>query len=86
MIANSKKFQLMFLARNKNVEKETVYAGKTKWSLNANQLLCITVDTNINFKSNNENICCKAINKIGTLFWVISFFILWAWCGIYVMM
>ena len=30
MIANSKKFQLMFLARNKNVEKETVYAGKTK--------------------------------------------------------
>ena len=57
MIANSKKFQLMFLARNKSVEKETAFAGKTKCSLNANQLLCITVDTNINFKSHNENIC-----------------------------
>ena len=37
--------EIMLLARNKNVEREIVFAGKTKGSLNANQLLGITVDT-----------------------------------------
>ena len=67
MIAYSKNLQHMFLASNKNVEMEIAFAGKTNRSLSGNQL-CVTVDTNLNFKSHNENICCKGINKIGTLF------------------
>ena len=73
MVANPKKIQLMFLARNKSIEKEVSFVGKAMISSNTVELLGITLDKNLNFKSHIENICCKANNKIKTLFRIRSF-------------
>ena len=51
------------LARNKNIEKETFFAGKAI-SSNKVDLLGVALEKNINFKSHIENICGKANNKI----------------------
>ena len=64
MMANPKKFQLMFLARNKSIEKEMSFVGKAIKSSSTVELLGITLDKNLNFKSHIENVCCKANNKI----------------------
>ena len=50
MVANPKKFQLMFLVKNDNIEGEMYFAGKYK-SLNTIELSDITLDKTINFKS-----------------------------------
>ena len=73
MVANSKKFQLMFLARNKSIEKEMSFVGKAIKSSSTIELLGITLDKNVNFKSHIENICCIADNKIKTLYRIRSF-------------
>ena len=68
MVANPKKFQLMFLARNNSIEKEMPFIGKAIKSSSTVELLNITLDKNLNFKIHIENICCKANNKIIALF------------------
>ena len=68
MVANPKKFQLMFLARNNSIEKEMPFIGKAIKSSSTVELLNITLDKNLNFKIHIENICCKANNKIKALF------------------
>ena len=60
MVANPKKFQLMSLARNKNLEKEMFLVGKAVKSSSAVELLGIILDKNLNFKNHIEKICCKA--------------------------
>ena len=71
MVADPKKVQLMFLARNKSIEKEISFLGKAIKSFSTVELLAITLD--INFKSHIENICCKTNNKIKALFRFRSF-------------
>ena len=73
MVANLKKIQLMFLARNTNIEKETSFAGKAIKYSSTVELLDITLDKNFNFKSHIENISCKTKNKIKALFRIRSF-------------
>ena len=73
MIANPKKLQLMFLARNKIIEKETSFFLKATKSSSTVELPDITLDKYLNFKSHVENICCKANNKIKALFRIWSF-------------
>ena len=51
MVPNPKKFQLMFLARNKCIEKEMSFAGKAIKSCSRVELLDITLDKNLNLKS-----------------------------------
>ena len=68
MGTNLKKFQRIFLARNKCIEKEMSFVGKAIKSSSTVELLGITLDKNLNFKSHIENICCKANNKIKALF------------------
>ena len=51
MVANPKKFQLMFLARIKSIEKETSFVGKAIKSSSTIDSLEITLDKNLNFKS-----------------------------------
>ena len=68
MVANPKKLQLMFLARNKIIEKETSFFLKATKSSSTVELPDITLDNYLNFKSHVENICCKANNKIKALF------------------
>ena len=68
MVANPKKFQLMFLARNKCIEKEMSFVEKAIKSSSTVELLGITLDKNLNFKSHIENICCKANNEIKPFF------------------
>ena len=64
MVANHKKFQLMFLARNKSIEKEISFVGKARKPSSAVELLNISLDKSSNFKNDIENICCNANNKI----------------------
>ena len=73
MVADPKKFQLIFLARSKSIEKEMSFVGKAIKSSSQVELLSITLDKNLNFKSHIENICCKANNKIKALFRIRSF-------------
>ena len=58
MLANPKKLQLIFLARNKSIEKEMSFVGKAIIFFNTVELLGITID-NLNFKSHIENICLE---------------------------
>ena len=51
MLANPKTFELIFLARNKTIEKEMSFAGKALKSSSTVDLLGITFDKNLNFKS-----------------------------------
>ena len=69
MVVNPKKFQLMFVAKNKSRKS---FVGKTKSSGTVG-LLGIALDKNVNFKSHIENICCKANNNIKALFQILSF-------------
>ena len=69
MVVNPKKFQLMFVAKNKSRKS---FVGKTKSSGRVG-LLGIALDKNVNFKSHIENICCKANNNIKALFQILSF-------------
>ena len=73
VVANPTKFQLMFLARNKCVEKEMSFVGKAMKSTGTAELLGITLDKNLDFKSHIEDICCKGNNKIKALFRIRSF-------------
>ena len=50
MIANPSKFQLMFLSKYKNIEKNVSFDGKTITSLDTVELLGITLNKDINFK------------------------------------
>ena len=72
-VPNPRKFQLMFLARNKSIEMEMSFVRKAIKSSRTVELLGITLDKNINFKSHIENICYKANNKIKALFRIRSF-------------
>ena len=67
MVANPSKFQLMFLSKYKNIEKNMSFDGKTIKSSDIVELLGITLDKNINFKRHIQNICRKANNKTKAL-------------------
>ena len=49
IVANPSKFQLMFLSKYKNIEKNISFDGKTIKSSDSVELLGITLDKNINF-------------------------------------
>ena len=66
-VAYPKKFQFMFLARNKIIEKEMSFVGKAIKSSSTVELLGITLDKNLKIKCHTETICCKANNKIKAL-------------------
>ena len=68
MVANPKKFQLMFLARNESTEKGISFVGKAIKSSSTIELIDITLDKSLNFKRYIENICCEANNRIKALF------------------
>ena len=72
MVTNAKKFQLLFLVKNKSIEKEMSFVGKVVKSSSKVELLCITLDKNLNFKTHIENMFCKA-NKIKVLFRIRNF-------------
>ena len=73
MVANPSKFQLMFLSKYKNIEKNMSFDGKTIKSSDTVELLGITQDKNINFKRHIQNICHKANNKAKTLLHIRKF-------------
>ena len=73
MVANPKKIQLMFLARNKSIKKEMSFVGKAIKSCSTAELLGITLDKNLNFEIHIENIFCKGNNKIKAYFRIRSF-------------
>ena len=50
MVADLSTFQLMFLSKYKNIEKNMSFDGKTIKSSDTVELLGITLDKNINFK------------------------------------
>ena len=50
MVANPSKFQLTFLSKYKNIDKNISLHGKTIKASDAVELLGITLDKNINFK------------------------------------
>ena len=66
-VANLSKFQLMFLSKYKNIEKNMSFDGKTIKSSDTIELLGITLNKNINFKRHIQNICRKANNKTKAL-------------------
>ena len=68
MVANPKKFQLMFLARNESIEKGISFLGKAIKSSSTVELIDITLDKSLKFKRYIENICCEANNRIKALF------------------
>ena len=55
MVANPKKFKLIFLARNKSIENKMSFVGKAIKSSSTVELLGITLDKNLNFKSHIKN-------------------------------
>ena len=67
MVANPSKFQLMFLSKYKNIEKNMSFDGNTIKSSDTVELLGMTLDKNINFKRHIQNICRKANNKTKAL-------------------
>ena len=73
MVANPSKFQLMFLSKYKNIEKNMSFDGKITKSSDTVELLRITLDKNINFKRHIENICHKVNNKTKALFRIRKF-------------
>ena len=73
MVANPSKFQLMFLSKHKNIEKNMSFDGKTIKSLDTIELLGITLNKNINFKRHIQNICHKGNNKTKALFRIRKF-------------
>ena len=73
MVANPSKFQLMFLSKYKNIEKNMSFDGKTIKSSDTVELLGITLHKNINFKRHIQNIYHKANNKTKALFRIRKF-------------
>ena len=73
MVANLSKFQLMFLSKYKNIEKNMSFDGKIIKSSDTVELLGITLDKNINFKRHMQNICRKANNKAKALLCIRKF-------------
>ena len=67
MVANPSKFELMFLSKYKNIEKNMSFDGKTIKSSDTVELLGVTLNKNINFKRHIQNICRKANNKTKAL-------------------
>ena len=67
MVANPSKFQLMFLSKYKNIEKNMPFDGRTIKSYDTVELLGIILDQNINFKRHIQNICRKANSEIKAL-------------------
>ena len=63
MVANAKKLQLMFLARNKCIEKEMPFVGKAIKSSSTIELLGITSDKNLNLKVILKIFAAKQITK-----------------------
>ena len=63
IVANSSKFQLMFLSKYKNIEKNMYFDRQIIKSSNTVELLGITLDKNIIFKQHIQNICLKANNE-----------------------
>ena len=61
MVANPSKFQLMFLSKYKNIEKNMSFDEKTIKS--SDTLLGITLDKNINFKHIYKIFVAKQIIK-----------------------
>ena len=57
----------MFLSKNKNIEKNMSFDGKTIKSSDTVELIGITMDKNINFKRHIQNICHKANTKTKAL-------------------
>ena len=64
MVANPKMFQLIFLARSKNIKRKMSFGEKTIYL----RIQLSYQVLNINFKSHIENIYCKVSNKIRVLF------------------
>ena len=73
MLANSFKFQPMFLSKYKPLKKNISFHRKTISSSDIIELLGITLDKIINFMRHIQNICHKANNKIKALFRIIKF-------------
>ena len=73
MVANASKFQLMFLSKYKNIDKNMFFDGKIIKSQDTVELLGITLDKNINFKRHIQSICHKANNKTNALFRIRKF-------------
>ena len=73
MVANPSKFQLTFLSKYRNIEKNTSFDGKTIKSSDTIELLGITLNENINFKRHIQNICRKANNKTKALLHIRKF-------------
>ena len=67
IVANPSKFQLTFLSKYKNIEKNMSFDGKTIKSSDTVELLGITLGKNINFKRHIQNICRKGNNKTKAL-------------------
>ena len=63
IVPNPKELQLVFLARNKGIEKEMSFVGKATKSSCTFELLGITLDKTLNFKSHIENIAAKQMKK-----------------------
>ena len=63
MVANTKKLQLMFLARNECIEKEMPFVGKAIESSSTIELLGITLDKNLNLKVILKIFAAKQITK-----------------------
>ena len=59
MVADLKKFQLMLLARNENIEKKMSFAGRTR-SSNTVELLSVTLDKNCKL----QKYCSMCIFKV----------------------
>ena len=73
MVANASKFQLMFLPKYKNIDKNMFFDGKIIKSQDTVELLGITLDKNINFKRHIQSICRKANNKTKALLCIRKF-------------
>ena len=56
MVANLLKIQLMFLSKYKNLEKNLIFPGDTIKSSDTIELVGITLDKNIVFKQQIENV------------------------------
>ena len=63
-----KKFNLCSQPEKKSIENEMSFIGITIKPSSTVELLGVTLDKNLNFKSHIENICCKANDKIKALF------------------
>ena len=67
MVATSMQLQPLFSVRIKSIEKEMSFARKAIKSSSTVELLGITFDKKLHFKSHIKKISCKANNKIKAL-------------------